>query len=161
MKRNIKSKFMSVILVSGIALGIAACGKSNADDKSTGFVSQKEIQEEFVQTTKSLNWPEGYKVPEEIDYKEDDVDYQKGFGDTRASMYWEAAWEKEWLDTYKTDPERAKKALEELEKAKDMTYMSEAKCDDATREAFAKYLDQAKNGDPSGFEENLKLNAPE
>ena len=30
---------------------------------------------------------------------------------------------KEWLDTYNTNPERAEKALEELEKAFDMPYM--------------------------------------
>ena len=76
-------------------------------------------------------------------------------------MYWEAAWEKEWLNTYKTDPARAQKALDELEKAKTMTYMSEAKCDDATRKYFNDILEKAKNGDPSGFEENIKLNAPE
>ena len=42
-----------------------------------------------------------------------------------------------------------------------MNNMSEEKCDDATREYFDKILDKAKNGDPSGFEENIKLNAPE
>lgn len=100
-------------------------------------------------------------MPEKIDSEKDDASYQKGFGVTRASLYWEIAWEKEWLETYKTDPERAEKALKELEKAKDMIYMSEAKCDDATRDYFAKILEMAKNGDPLGFEENIKLNAPE
>ena len=100
-------------------------------------------------------------MPEKIDSEKDDASYKKVFGVTRASLYWEIAWEKEWLETYKTDPERAEKALKELEKAKDMIYMSEAKCDDATRDYFAKILEMAKNGDPLGFEENIKLNAPE
>ena len=159
MKTNIK-KLSSILLVGGLALGLAACGKADADDYSTGIISQKEIQEEFTKTKENLDWPEGYEIPEEIDYKDDDL-YQKGFGSTRASMYWEAAWEKEWLNTYKTDPARAQKALDELEKAKTMTYMSEAKCDDATRKYFNDILEKAKNGDPSGFEENIKLNAPE
>ncbi|WP_299031628.1 hypothetical protein, partial [uncultured Anaerococcus sp.] len=108
-----------------------------------------------------LSWPDGYEVPEKIDSEKDDASYQKGFGSTRASLYWESAWEKELLETYKTDPVRAERALEELEKAKDMAYMSEEKCDDATRQYFAKILEMAKNGDPSGFEENIKLNSPE
>ena len=39
----------------------------------------------------------------------------------------------EWLDTYNTNPERAAKALAELEKAFDMPYMGTDRCDDATR----------------------------
>ena len=159
MKRNIKIKISSILLIACLALGLAACNRASAS--STKMLSYEEIQDEFVQTCKELNWPEGYHIPKEIDCKKDDSVYEKGFGNTRASMYWEAAWEKEWLNTYKTDPARAEKALAELEKAKTMPYMSEEKCDDATREFFDKYLDQAKNGDPSGFEENIRLNAPE
>lgn len=159
MKRNIKIKISSILLIACLALGLAACNRTSAS--STKMLSYEEVQDEFVQTCKELNWPEGYHIPKEIDFKKDDSVYEKGFGNTRASMYWEAAWEKEWLNTYKTDPARAEKALAELEKAKTMPYMSEEKCDDATREFFDKYLDQAKNGDPSGFEENIRLNAPE
>ena len=161
MKRNLKRKISSIVLVGVLALGLAACSKANAADYSTGMVSYEEIQNEFAQTCKNLTWPEGYEVPKEIDEKKDGSVYQKGFGNTRASMYWEAAWEKEWLNTYKTDPERAEKALRELEKAKKMPYMSEASCDDATREYFAKMLEKAKKGDPTGIEGNIKLNAPE
>ena len=70
-------------------------------------------------------------------------------------------WKKEWLATYTSDPERAQKALEELEKAPDMLYMSPQKCDDATRQYFKDNLEKAKLGDPSGFEENIRLNCPE
>ncbi|WP_072469434.1 hypothetical protein [Urinicoccus massiliensis] len=161
MKKTMKRKLGTILLVGCLALGAAACDKASAAGYSNSLVSHEEIQDEFVKTCKSLNWPEGYEVPKEIDYKKDGSSYEKGFGTTRASLYWEAAWEREWLNSYKTDPERAEKALAELEKATKMTYMSPAKCDDATREAFAKYLDQARHGDPSGFEENIKLNAPE
>ena len=161
MKENFIRKIGSIILIGCLALGLAACEKSNASDYSTEFVSYEEVQDEFVKTCESLNWPDGYEIPKEIDSEKENTQYQKGFGNTRASQYWEAAWEKEWLNTYKNDPRRAEKALEELEKAKKMPYMSEEKCDDATREYFDKILDKAKNGDPSGFEENIKLNAPE
>ena len=154
-------KIGQILLIGGLALGIAACGKAEADDYSTGFVSYEEIQDEFEKTSDKLSWPDGYEVPEKIDSEKDDASYQKGFGSTRASLYWESAWEKELLETYKTGPVRAERALEELEKAKDMAYMSEEKCDDATRQYFAKILEMAKNGEPSGFEENIKLNSPE
>ena len=87
--------------------------------------------------------------------------FQIGYGVTRASMLWEYAWEKEWLETYTSDTERAERALQELEKAPEMLYMSPKKCDDATREYFKENLEKAKLGDPSGFEENIRLNAPE
>ena len=156
-----KRKIGSIVLIGCLALGLGACGKASAADYGATRVSYDQVQDEYAQTCKKLVWPEGYDVPKEIDEKNDGSVYEKGFGNTRASMYWEAAWEREWLNTYKRDPARAEKALAELEKAKTMPYMSEAKCGDATRETFAKYLDQAKNGDPSGFEENIKLNAPE
>lgn len=51
-------------------------------------------------------------------------------------------------------------AIEELEKALNMRYLSKECCDDATRKFFKDRLDKAKANDPSGFEENLKLNDP-
>ena len=39
---------------------------------------------------------------------------------------WECAWEKEWLNTYNTNPGRAEAVLKELEKAPEMPYMKES-----------------------------------
>ena len=36
-------KIGTILLIGGLALGMAACGKSEADDYSTGFVSYEEI----------------------------------------------------------------------------------------------------------------------
>ena len=41
----------------------------------------------------------------------------------RACNLWEYLWMQEWLDTYTTEPERAERALKELEKAFNMAYM--------------------------------------
>ena len=38
----------------------------------------------------------------------------------RACNLWEYLWMQEWLDTYTTEPERAERALKELEKAFNM-----------------------------------------
>ena len=84
--------------------------------------------------------------------------FQVGYGETRASYLWEYSWMKEWLDTYNTDPERAEKALEELEKAFDMPYMGIDRCDDATRNYLRENIDKAKLGDPSGFTESIRAN---
>ena len=65
---------------------------------------------------------------------------------------------KEWLDSYNTDPERAQKALEELETAFDMPYMGEDRCDDATRNYLRENIDKAKLGDTSGFMECIEVN---
>ena len=153
--------FAKAALVFGLALAMSACGKSKADVEvgSDNLVSFEETEKDFVDSCKKLAWPEGYEVPEHLDDVRD-ANFEAGYGNTRASQYWEAAWQEEWLNNYKTNPEKAKKALEELEKATSMPYLGPDKCDDNTRKAFKDSLEKAKAGDPSGFEENLKLNDP-
>lgn len=154
MRKKIKS-VLRLSFVLALALGLCACHGGN----TKGFHSYDDANKEFKDTVATLNWPDNYTLPTELD-GEKDAEYQAGYGDTRASQYWEEAWEKEWLETYKTDKARADKAIEELEKAPSMNYMSPAKCDDATRDFFKKMLDKAKTGDPSAVEDNLKLNGP-
>lgn len=62
------------------------------------------------------------------------------------------------LMAYNTNPERAAKALAELEKAFDMPYMGTDRCDDATRKYLRDNIDKAKLGDPSGFAECIQAN---
>lgn len=148
-------KILCVSLILALALGLSACHESNME----GFHSYDIANKEFKETVAAMDWPDNYTVPTELD-GEKEASYEAGYGDTRASQYWEEAWEKEWLETYKTDKGRADNAIKELEKATSMNYMSPAKCDDATRDYFKKMLDKAKAGDPSAVEENLKLNGP-
>lgn len=153
--------FAKAALILGLALGMSACGQSKADVEveSGSLISFEETEKDFVDSCKKLEWPDGYKIPSHLD-DDKDADFEAGFGNTRASQYWEAAWEEEWLNNYKTNPAKAEKALKELEKAPGMAYMGVDKCDDATRKSFKEILDKAKAGDPSGFEQNLKLNDP-
>ena len=139
----------------------SGCGNRGTDTKeASGFTDFENIEKEYLETLQELNWPENMELPTALEGETADQ-FQIGYGVTRASMLWEYAWEKEWLETYTSDTERAERALQELEKAPEMLYMSPQKCDDATREYFKENLEKAKLGDPSGFEENIRLNAPE
>ncbi|KIR01818.1 hypothetical protein P261_00632 [Lachnospiraceae bacterium TWA4] len=124
----------------------------DVDTHTEGFTSFNQIQEEYLNTIKRLNWPKDFTCPKKLEGEETDAIYQLGYGDTRASYLWESAWMKEWLECYKTDTKRANKALSELEKAFSMSYMSKSRCDDATRKHLRKLINQAKAGDATGFE---------
>lgn len=154
-------KFVTVLMTSLLCVLVAGCSLGSKDDLAVrGFTDFEHIEQEYLNSLEELEWPEGTVLPTKLT-GEDAEQYQIGYGNTRASMLWECAWQKEWIATYNSDPERAEKALQELEKAPDMLYMSPQKCDDATRKYFNDNLEKAKLGDPSGFAENIRLNCPE
>lgn len=104
-----RKKLRSVVcMILAVAFAYSLCACSKGPEK--GFTSYDDANGEFKKTVASLNWPEDYKVPTELD-GEKDGEYQAGYGDTRASQYWEEAWEMEWLNNYKTNKERADKAI--------------------------------------------------
>ena len=72
---------------------------------------------------KSLDFPEGTVLPERLEGEDSEAYFQEGYGETRDCNLWEYLWMQEWLDTYITEPERAERALKELEKAFNMAYM--------------------------------------
>ena len=74
-------------------------------------------EKEYLTTIDSLDWPDGVELLKSWKMKLQGFFSQVGYGETRASNLWEYSWMKEWLDTYNTNPERAEKALEELEKS--------------------------------------------
>ena len=133
-------------------------GMSETNSTSRGLTDFAHIEEEYLATIDSLNWPDGITLPDKLEDEDTGASFQVGYGETRASYLWEYSWMKEWLDTYNTDPERAEKALEELEKAFDMPYMGIDRCDDATRNYLRENIDKAKLGDPSGFTESIRAN---
>lgn len=158
--KYIKSILTSLTLL--LTLILIACSPTEEGDRIStsengAFVSFKEIEKEYLDSLNNLNWPEGTVLPTALEGETADS-FQVGYGDTKASILWEYSWQKEWLETYNTDPARAQAALEELEKALDMGYMSSQRADDSTRNYFREILDKAKLGDPSGFEESLRAN---
>ena len=141
-----------------ICLMFAGCSNSDTTSDSRGFTDFDHIEEEYLATIDSLDWPDGVELPKKLENEDTGASFQVGYGETRASNLWEYSWMKEWLDTYNTNPERAEKALEELEKAFDMPYMGKDRCDDATRNYLRENIDKAKLGDPSGFRECIDVN---
>lgn len=138
-----------------ICLVFAGCAEGKPD---RGFTDLSHIEEEYLTTIKELNWPDGADLPDRLEGEDRNTSFQVGYGNTLASSLWEYQWMQEWLNTYNTDPARAEKALEELEKAFDMPYMGKDRCDDVTRRYLRENIDKAKLGDPSGFEECIQAN---
>lgn len=138
-----------------LCLLLAGCGSRG---KERGFTDFAHVQAEYRSAVEKLNWPEGAVLPDGLEADEEGTSYQEGYGDTMASNLWEYQWMQAWLDTYQTDPAKAEKALAELETAFAMPYMGEDRCDDATRRYLRENIDKARNGDPSGFEECIRVN---
>ena len=149
---------LGMIFTLMICLMFAGCSNSDTTSDSRGFTDFEHIEEEYLATIDSLDWPDGVELPKKLENEDTGASFQVGYGETRASNLWEYSWMKEWLDTYNTNPERAEKALEELEKAFDMPYMGKDRCDDATRNYLRENIDKSKLGDPSGFRECIDVN---
>lgn len=142
-----------------ICVLVTGCGKEESEDQSNkGFTDFTHIEEEFLTTINELNWPDNVNLPDKLEGENEGASFQKGYGNTLASNLWEHMWMQEWLDSYNVDSDRAERALNELEKAFDMPYMEEDRCDDATRRYLRENIDKAKLGDPSGFYECIKVN---
>jgi hypothetical protein len=149
---------LTLTAITGCSAGARTADSDKSGEDQVKTVSYSKMQQEYSKSVSKLSWPEGYTPPKETPGEDKDTQYQLGYGDGRASIYYECAWEKDWLHSYASDPERAKKAIAALEKVPSMDYMKEDSADDATREFFKDYLDRAKLDDPSGFQENVDAN---
>lgn len=156
--KNCKTTLICVLLCLSVCFIFSGCSGNGMEGGERGFTDFEHIEDEYLATIQNLEWPEGFQLPDSLEGEDKSASFQIGYGDTRASNLWEYSWMKEWLDSYKTDPERAERALEELEKAFDMPYMGTDRCDDATRNYLRENIEKAKQGDPSGFEESIGAN---
>lgn len=158
---NIKKIFIPVVLM--ILGALSACSGVSQTQHSgpRAIVDFKQIEQEYEHSVAKLQWPDKYKAPRSLQEGDTSGQYQEGYGDTRASQYYECAWARQWLDTYDTDDNAAQVALKHLQKVPTMGFMSPSRADDATRRFFKGYLQKAQLGDPSGFREEVTLNCPE
>lgn len=172
MPSNRRLTIPALIAATCLSFGLAGCSSANSTDTpneqsqsaqngdaSAQFTDKAGIEQEYRESLGKLEFPAGYTPPETMDNLTADQ-YEKGFGDTRASFVWECAWKRDWLDTYGTNPDEAKKALQQLQTAKDMPYMQGNKVDDAMRQALQEQLDKAALGDPSAIQQDVEVNCP-
>jgi len=138
-----------------IMVSISGC---SSEDEFTGYGP---AAGEYRDAAAKLTLPGGAKGFPGLAKPEEETSYQQGFGLTQAQFYWRCAWEREWLDTQGSDGKRAKVALFELQKAHSMEFMSKKHLDDLGRSNFDAYMEQAKLGDPSGFQQHFKANCKE
>lgn len=149
------------LLVPITLMSLTACGKATTGEEGKAkFLDYAGINKEYQESIAKLEFPPDFTPPTELKGEAQEGRFQAGYGDTRASMQYECAWEREWLNTYASDPQRAAKAMTHLEKIPSMGYMNEPRADESTRRSYQDYLDKAKLGDPSGFQENVSLNCP-
>ena len=158
LKQSKSGKLLVIGMIAAVCVVFTGCSKAEQDRETRGFVEFTYIEEEYLATLECLDFPEGTVLPEKLEGEDRESSFQVGYGETRACNLWEYLWMQEWLDTYTTDSERAEQALNELEEAFDMAYMGEDRCDDATRNYLRENIDKAKAGDPSGFEECIRVN---
>ncbi|WP_353066780.1 hypothetical protein [Arcanobacterium hippocoleae] len=162
--RKNKLRTIAALLVFSSTISLGACSQPTEGElQSKGdirVVSYDEINKEYKDSVAQLDWPDSYTPPADLEGEDPKQSFQTGYGDTRASLHFECAWEKEWLNTYATDADKANKAIEQLSKVPNMGYMSPQRADDVTRRFFNDYLNRAKLGDPSGFQENINNNCP-
>ena len=113
MKRTISKserpyRLLLCVMISLLVIMLAGCSTSSDSDTNTrGFTDFATIEEEYLTTIESLNWPEGFTPPDALEGEDTGASFQIGYGDTRASNLWEYSWMQEWLDTYNTNSERA------------------------------------------------------
>lgn len=68
------------------------------------------------------------------------------------------AWTIEWLEQRGKDPKREAKALDVLKNQVPKSDLMTTYCDQNTRDWYAKCLQQAELGDPSGFQQDIAVN---
>ena len=105
--------FLGAMLSLLVCLMFTGCSNSETNSTSRGLTDFAHIEEEYLATIDSLNWPDGITLPANLEDEDTGAYFPVGYGETRASYLWEYSWMTAWLDTYNTDPERTAKALEE------------------------------------------------
>ena len=103
MKRTISKserpyRLLLCVMISLLVIMLAGCSTSSDSDTNTrGSTDFATIEEEYLTTIESLNWPEGFTPPDALEGEDTGASFQIGYGDTRASNLWEYSWMQEWL----------------------------------------------------------------
>lgn len=86
---------LGMIFTLMICLMFAGCSNSDTTSDSRGFTDFEHIEEEYLATIDSLDWPDGVELPKKLENEDTGASFQVGYGETRASNLWEYSWMKE------------------------------------------------------------------
>ena len=91
--------FLGAMLSLLVCLMFTGCSNSETNSTSRGLTDFAHIEEEYLATIDSLNWPDGIALPDKLEGEDSKASFQEGYGETRACNLWEYSWMQEWLDT--------------------------------------------------------------
>ena len=93
MKRTISKserpyRLLLCVMISLLVIMLAGCSTSSDSDTNTrGFTDFATIEEEYLTTIESLDWPEGVTLPDALEGEDTGASFQIGYGDTLASTF--------------------------------------------------------------------------
>lgn len=124
---------------------------------SSRFLDERGWRQEYASTTASLTLPPGIRFPDGP-ISGGATTFEVGAGLGQAQCYWMYAWEKEWLTQRGKDANREEAALKVLENDVPGCEFMTAYLDEGGRALYGQYLQKAKLGDPSGFQQDVEAN---
>ena len=91
--------FLGAMLSLLVCLMFTGCSNSETNSTSRGLTDFAHIEEEYLATIDSLNWPDGITLPDKLEDEDTGASFQVGYGETRASYLWEYVYEEEKNET--------------------------------------------------------------
>lgn len=138
-----------------VALSLVGC--ASQEEEGPALLSEEEILAEYDAEAANLMLPPGFSFPPMPLDGQEGV-WQEGCGVVAAQMYWQRAWELEWLEQRGKDPVRETAALDVLRsQVPDAEFMTKY-ADASTRSVWAEYIEQAEMGDPGGIQRDVDVN---
>lgn len=145
---------VAMLLLSGTVAAVGCTGEKQSD---TAWLDEDEIATEYEAAAADLELPPGFVFPE-MPLDPAVGSYGEGSGLVAAQMYWQRAWELEWLEQRGKDPAREAVAFDILKNRVPEAEFMTKHADDSTHNAWAGYVAQAEMGDPGGIQRDIDVN---
>ena len=143
------------LLLMLAVVGSTGCAKQK--EEGPALLSEEEILAEYATAAADLELPPGFEFPGMPLDGQEGV-WQEGCGLVAAQMYWQRAWEIEWLEQRGKDPAREAAALDVLKnQVPEKDFMTKY-ADASTHGVWTEYVSQAEMGDPSGIQRDVDVN---
>lgn len=90
-KRSKSSKILIMGVIVALCFAVTGWAKAGQDREEREFTDFTHIEEEYLSTLKSLDFPEGTVLPEKLEGEDSKASFQEGYGETRACNLWETS----------------------------------------------------------------------